>query len=122
VLRNAITEDCQSYLVDESWLSSNVPKKPANRRIVVVTDHAVPDLPPLVDAVILPCFKALSALSKPSGVPALVVPPALDGKSFAPELPVRDQLTSTVAGVVQAIRQLFLVLNAPQDVPWLGFR
>ena len=33
-----------------------------------------------------------------------------------------EQLTSTIDGVVQAIRQLFLVLTAPEDVRWLGFR
>jgi hypothetical protein len=46
----------------------------------------------------------------------------LDGECFGPEIPVREQLTSTVAGVAQAIRQLFLVLDAPEDVRWLGFR
>jgi hypothetical protein len=122
VLRNAITEDCRSYLADASWLSSNDPKKSVKRKIVLVTDHPAADLPPLADGVILPSFKALSALPHSSGVVALVVPPVLDGSPFDPEIPLPEQLTSTVAGVVQAIRQLFLVLDAPRDVPWLGFR
>lgn len=122
VLRNAITEDCRSYLADASWLSPNDLKRSADRKIVLVTDHPSPDLPPWVDGVILPSFKALSALSRSSGAVALVVPPVLDGTPFDPEIPVPEQLTSTVSGVVQATRQLFLVLNAPRDVPWLGFR
>ena len=72
-------------------------------------------------AVIVPRFELVS--SKPGVGPLwLVIPPALEGKRFGSEVPVPEQLTSTIDGVVQAIRQLFLVLTAPEDVRWLGFR
>jgi hypothetical protein len=123
VLRESIDADCRSYLADESWLSSNDAKRPQERTIVLVSDHGVPDDSPPVPAIIVPRFEALSSSSKESARPlSLVIPPVLDGKRFGPEVPVREQLTSTATGVVQAIRQLFLVLNAPDDVPWLGFR
>jgi hypothetical protein len=51
-----------------------------------------------------------------------VIPPVLDGTAFELTVPVPQQLTSTVAGVAQAIRQLFVVLASPEDVRWLGFR
>jgi glycosyltransferase involved in cell wall biosynthesis len=121
VLRNAITEDCRSYLADESWLSANDPKRSTDRKFVMVTDDPIPDAHPAADAMIVPSFKRLRALTQPD-LRALVIPPVLDGELFDPEIAVPEQLTSTVAGVVQAIRQLFLVLNAPKDVPWLGFR
>ncbi len=71
---------------------------------------------------IVPSFRSLSALDRPPNLPALVIPPFPDGNPFDPDTPVPEQLTSTVAGVVQSVRQLFLLLNAPGDVPWLGFR
>jgi hypothetical protein len=46
----------------------------------------------------------------------------LDGTIFDSNIPVPCQLTSTVEGVAQTIRQLFVVLDAPEDVRWLGFR
>jgi glycosyltransferase involved in cell wall biosynthesis len=122
VLRNALTTDCKSYLADESWLSSNQTEKAPDRKIVMVSDHAISKVPEGVTAIIVPSFRSLSTLDQPPNVIALVIPPFPDGHPFDPEIPVPEQLTSTVAGAVQSIRQLFLVLDAPGDVPWLGFR
>ena len=123
VLRETIAEDCRSYLADESWVISNHARRPADRKVVMVSDHPASDRSLPVDAMVVPSFKVLSELRQDSpGLRSLVIPPALDGKCFSPEIPVREQLTSTVAGVTQAIRQLFLVLEAPEDVRWLGFR
>lgn len=121
-VRESIDADCRSYLADESWLSSNDAKRLPDRTIVLVSDHGVPRESLSVPAIIVPRFEALNSSRRESGPLSLVIPPALDGKSFGHEVPVREQLTSTAAGVVQAIRQLFLVLDAPEDVPWLGFR
>ena len=123
ILRETIAADCRSYLADESWLSCNDAKPLPDRTVVLVSDDppARASLP--VPAVIVPSFKSLNSIRKENAKQlALVIPPALDGKCFGPEVPVPEQLTSTVAGVVQAVRQLFLVLSAPEDVRWLGFR
>ena len=123
ILRETIAADCRSYLADESWLSCNDAKRLPDRTVVLVSDDppARASLP--VPAIIVPSFKSLNSIRKENAKQlALVIPPALDGKCFGPEIPVPEQLTSTVAGVVQAVRQLFLVLSAPEDVRWLGFR
>jgi hypothetical protein len=123
VLREAIARDCRSYLADESWLIWNDAKKSPDWKVVMVSDHPASNISLPVDATVVPSFKVLSALRASSpGLRSLVIPPALDGECFGAEIPVREQLTSTVAGVAQAIRQLFLVLDAPEDVRWLGFR
>jgi glycosyltransferase involved in cell wall biosynthesis len=124
VLRETIARDCRSYLADESWLISNDAKRSPDSKVVMVSDHPASNISLPVDATVVPSFKVLSALraSSPGLLRSLVIPPALDGECFGPEIPVREQLTSTVAGVAQAIRQLFLVLDAPEDVRWLGFR
>ena len=121
VLRHAIAGDCRHYLADTSWLNSNDLKGSSNRIVVLVDDQPAPNASPRVPAIIVPSFEVLSA-SRQEKLRSLVIPPALDGKCFDPEIPVREQLTSTVSGVAQAIRQLFLVLDAPEDVRWLGFR
>jgi dihydroxyacetone kinase len=87
-----------------------------------ISDHPMPNAPNGVNAMIVPSFRSLSAFDRPPNVPALVIPPFPDGNPFDPDTPVPEQLTSTVSGVVQSVRQLFLLLNAPRDVPWLGFR
>ena len=51
---------------------------------------------------IVPSFRSLSALDRPANVIALVIPPFPDGKPFGPDTPVPEQLTSTIAGVVQS--------------------
>ena len=123
VLSESIAGNCRHYLVDESWLSSNDARKPADRKVVMVSDHPASKASRLADAMVVPSFKAVDAARQIGlALPSLVIPPAVDGMSFDPEIPVREQLTSTVAGVAQAIRQLFLVLDAPEDVRWLGFR
>ncbi len=76
-----------------------------------------------MDAIIVPSFEALSGRPWGSAGPLpLVIPPVLEGTNFDPNIPVPKQLSSTVAGVAQAIQQLFAVLNSPEDVRWLGFR
>lgn len=122
VVRDEITEDCRSYLADESWVSRSKPETRSDRKVVMVADHPVPDAPVSTDAVIVPSFKMLSVLSQRHRLCGLVIPPVLDGTRFEREVPVREQLTSTVPGAIQTIRQLFVVLNAPEDVQWLGFR
>jgi glycosyltransferase involved in cell wall biosynthesis len=123
VLRETIAGDCRHYLADASWLSSNDTKRLADRTVVVVDDNWTTDDSLPVPAIIVPSFESLNSSRQENVGPlSLVIPPALDGKCFDPEIPVREQLTSTAAGVVQAIRQLFLVLDAPEDVRWLGFR
>ena len=123
VLRETIAADCRSYLVDESWLRSNDAKRLPDGTVVLVSDDPPSKASLPVPAVIVPSFKSLNSIRKENARPlALVIPPALDGRCFGPEIPVSEQLTSTVAGVVQAVRQLFLVLSAPEDVRWLGFR
>jgi hypothetical protein len=123
VLRETVAGDCRHYLADASWLSSNDTKRLADRTVVLVDDNWTTDDSLPVPAIIVPSFKSLNSSRQENVGPlSLVIPPALDGKCFDPEIPVREQLTSTAAGVVQAIRQLFLVLDAPEDVRWLGFR
>ena len=97
-------------------------RRRADRKIVMVSDHPASNALQGVNAMIVPSFRSLSALDPMPNVIALVIPPFPDGHPFGPDTPVPEQLTSTVAGVVQSIRQLFLLLNAPGDVPWLGFR
>jgi glycosyltransferase involved in cell wall biosynthesis len=121
VVRESLGADCKCYLADESWLSSNEAKRSPGRTIVLVSDHSAAENSFPVPAVIVPRFEMFSP-TRSNGPFSLVIPPILDGNCFGPEVPVREQLTSTVAGVVQTIRQLFLFLNAPEDVRWLGFR
>jgi hypothetical protein len=118
-LREKIEAPCRHYLIDAGWLESNDPKSLANQRVVWVGDHFTAPMPG--NAVIVPTFKTLSGRAQPMPRP-LVIPPVLDGTNFSPEIPVPEQLTSTVSGVAQAIRQLFVVLDSPEDVRWLGFR
>ncbi len=123
VLSESIAGNCRHYLADESWLSSSDARKPADRKVAMVSDHPASKASRLADAMVVPSFKAVDAARQIGlALPSLVIPPAVDGMSFDPEIPVREQLTSTVAGVAQAIRQLFLVLDAPEDVRWHGFR
>ena len=122
-LRNKIDARCGHYLVDESWFKVNDPKSIAGGTIVLVSDNYPADVPSSAQAVIVPSFDCLRErprnLAKP--IP-LVIPPVPDGTAFELDVPVPQQLTSTVAGVAQTIRQLFVVLASPQDVRWLGFR
>ena len=114
---------CRHYLVDESWLRTNDPKKMANRRVVLVCDSLKEEPPLPASAIVVPSFKTLSERPrKVSGPRPLVIPPVLDGTNFDASIPIREQLTSTVNGVAQAIRQLFAVLDSPEDARWLGFR
>jgi len=123
VLRESIDADCRHYLVDASWLRSNDPKRLADWKMVLVCDHFAADASLPGNAMVVPSFKVLSARRGGKvGARSLVIPPVLDGTSFDPKIPVPEQLTSTVAGVAQAIRQLFVVLDSPEDVRWLGFR
>jgi hypothetical protein len=123
VLRQTIAADCRHYLADANWLSSNDVKRSSDRTVVLVDDQPAPNASLPVPAIIVPSFEVLSASRPENPEPcSLVIPPALDGKCFGSEVPVREQLTSTAAGVAQAVRQLFLVLDAPEDVRWLGFR
>jgi hypothetical protein len=121
VLRNAIAEDCRWYLADESWLRSRNAETSPARKIVMVMDQPE-DVPTLADAVIVPSFEVLCEIPHARSLCTVVIPPLLEGGCFNPEIPVREQLTSTESGVIHAIRQLFLVLDAPEDVRWLGFR
>jgi hypothetical protein len=122
VLRDALTEDCRAYLADESWLRPNSNDGSSARNIVMVTDDGLQKAPASVGALIVPSFKTLAEASCPPDRHVLVIPPFADGHLFDAATPLREQLTSTVEGVVQSIRQLFLVLEAPEDVRWLGFR
>ena len=122
VLRDALTEDCRAYLADESWLRLNSIDGSSGTNIVMVTDDGLQKAPASVGALIVPSFKTLAEASCRRDRHVLVIPPFADGHLFDAATPVREQLTSTVEGVVQSIRQLFLVLEAPEDVRWLGFR
>jgi hypothetical protein len=114
---------CRHYLVDESWLRTNDPKKMADRRVVLVCDSLKEEPPLSASAIVVPSFKTLSERPwEASGTRPLVIPPVLDGTNFDASIPIREQLTSTVNGVAQAIRQLFAVLDSPEDARWLGFR
>ncbi|HEY5812626.1 MAG TPA: hypothetical protein VIT23_08230, partial [Terrimicrobiaceae bacterium] len=120
-LRDTINADCQHYLIDAGWLENNDSKRLADLRVAWVCDHFVTPLPSNV--MVVPSFKALSERPKEqSAARPLVIPPLLDGEKFDPQIPIPDQLTSTIAGVRQAIQQLFLVLESPNAVRWLGFR
>jgi hypothetical protein len=122
-LRNKIDAGCGHYLVDERWLQANDPKKIADARIVFISDNHPVDVPSSAEAIIVPSFDCLRERSRNLAKPfLLVIPPVLDGTAFELNVPVPQQLTSTVAGVAQAIRQLFVVLASPEDVRWLGFR
>ena len=71
-----------------------------DRTVVLVSDDPPPQASLPVLAIIVPSFKSLNSIRKENAGPlALVIPPALDGKCFGPEIPVPEQLTSTVAGV-----------------------
>jgi glycosyltransferase involved in cell wall biosynthesis len=121
--REKIGAGCRNYLIDENWLRSNDPKRLANRRFVVVSDHLPADALPPAGAIVVPSFEALGDQPRETAGPLpLVIPPVLDGTIFDSNIPVPCQLTSTVEGVAQTIRQLFVVLDAPEDVRWLGFR
>ena len=122
-LRNNIDAKCGHYLVGESWFKANDPKKIEGASIVFISDTYPADVPASAQAIIVPSFDCLR--ERPQRVPKplpLVIPPVLDGTAFDLDVPVPQQLTSTVAGIAQAIRQLFVVLASPQDVRWLGFR
>ncbi|HEY5777595.1 MAG TPA: glycosyltransferase [Terrimicrobiaceae bacterium] len=114
---------CRHYLVDESWLRTNDPKKMADRRVVLVCDSLKEEPPAPASAIVVPSFKTLSERPwEASGTRPLVIPPVMDGTNFDASIPIPEQLTSTVNGVAQAIRQLFTVLDSPEDARWLGFR
>ena len=88
VLRNTLTGDCESYLADESWVSSNQTEKARDRKIVMVSDHPASNAPKGVNAMIVPSFRSLSALDRPPNLIALVIPPFPDGNPFGPDTPV----------------------------------
>jgi glycosyltransferase involved in cell wall biosynthesis len=122
-LRSQIDARCEHYLVDKSWFKANDPKRIAGAKIIFVSDNLSADVPSSAQAIIVPSFDRLR--ERPwnfAQVLPLVIPPVLDGTAFELNVPVPQQLTSTVAGVAQAIRQLFVVLSSPEDVRWLGFR
>jgi hypothetical protein len=122
-LRNKIDARCGHYLVDESWFKANDPQKIAGAKIVFVSENYPPHVPSSAEAIIVPSFDCLRERPRHLAKPLpLVIPPVLDGTTFELNVPVPQQLTSTVAGVAQAIRQLFVVLASPEDVRWLGFR
>ena len=122
-LRKKIDARCGYYLVDENWLKANAPRRIAGTKIVLVADRYPAEMASSAEAIIVPSFDCLrerpANLAEP--VP-LVIPPVLEGTGFDLNVPVPQQLTSTVAGVVQAIRQLFVVLTSRDDVRWIGFR
>ena len=123
VLRRTICEDCQCYLADESWLRSNDTERWTDRTFVAVCDETPAQKATHIRAMVVSSFDLLTSSLKVNPAQLwLVIPPALEGKSFGREIAVREQLSSSVAGVIQSVRQLFLVLNAPEDVCWLGFR
>ncbi|MET0224764.1 MAG: hypothetical protein ABW346_10365, partial [Terrimicrobium sp.] len=122
-LQNKIDTRCGHYLVDESWFKVNDPKRIASGTIVFVSDNYPADLPSSAQAIIVPSFSCLRERPWNQAKPIpLVIPPVLDGTAFDLNVPVPQQLTSTVAGVAQTVRQLFVLLGSPQDVRWLGFR
>jgi hypothetical protein len=122
-MREKTGPECQHYLINESWLEANDPKRLTNKRVVLVCDSLPTDPAPAVDAIIVPSFEALSGRRWGSAGPLpLVIPPVLEETSFDPNIPVPKQLSSTVAGVAQTIQQLFVLLDSPEDVHWLGFR
>jgi len=122
-LRNKIEATCRHYLVDESWLEANGAERIASASIVLVSDNYPAGIAASARAIVIPTFDCLQ--EQPRNLAkqlSLVIPPVLDGTAFELTVPVPQQLTSTVAGVAQAIRQLFVVLASPEDVRWLGFR
>jgi glycosyltransferase involved in cell wall biosynthesis len=122
-LRNEVDGSCGHYLVDESWFEANDPQKIAGARIALVSERYPEHLSSSAEAIIVPFFRCLR--ERPPSLAnllPLVIPPVLDGTAFQLNVPVPEQLTSTVAGVAQAIRQFFIVLASPEDVRWLGFR
>jgi glycosyltransferase involved in cell wall biosynthesis len=122
-LRNKIDARCGHYLVDAGWFKANDPQKIAGAKIVFVSENYPPHVPSSAEAIIVPSFDCLRERPRHLAKPLpLVIPPVLDGTTFELNVPVPQQLTSTVAGVAQAIRQLFVVLASPEDVRWLGFR
>jgi glycosyltransferase involved in cell wall biosynthesis len=122
-LRNQVEPRCGHYLVDESWFNANDAKRIVGARTVLVSDNYPAQIPSSAQAIIVPSFDCLrertGSLHRPL---PLVIPPVLDGTAFDSHVPVPQQLTSTVAGIAQTIRQLFVVLASPEDVSWLGFR
>ncbi len=121
-LRNEIDGNCGHYLVDESWFDANDPQKIAGARVALVSENYPKHLPSSAEAIIVSSFSCLRERARSLAKLPLVIPPVLDGTAFELNVPVPEQLTSTVAGVAQAIRQLFVVLASPEDVRWLGFR
>jgi glycosyltransferase involved in cell wall biosynthesis len=122
-LRNKIDARCRHYLVDENWFKANDPEKIADARIVSISDNYPADVPSSAEAIVVPSFDCLRERSRNLAKPLpLVIPPALEGTAFDLNVPVPQQLTSTVGGVAQTIRQLFVVLTSPEAVRWLGFR
>lgn len=114
---------CRHYLVDASWLRSNDATAQTDFQLVFVCDHFPTERIPSQSAIIVPSFETLSEEpSAGSRLRPIVIPPVLEGTNFDAGMPVPRQLTSTLPGVVQTIRQLFVLLDSPQDVPWLGFR
>ena len=118
-----INPACRHYLVDASWLESNDSTALADFQLVFVCDHFPIRPLPSQSAIMVPSFETLSdETSAASRLRPVVIPPVLEGTNFDPGIPVPRQLTSTLPGVAQTIRQLFVLLDSPQDVPWLGFR
>jgi Glycosyl transferases group 1 len=118
-----VVPECQHYLIDESSLRFIDPKTLLNKGVALVCDNLTVDSAPPVDAIIVPSFEALSGRPWGRTKPfPLVIPPFAEGTNFASNVPIPQQLTSTVPGVAQTIRQLFMVLDSPEDVRWLGFR
>jgi glycosyltransferase involved in cell wall biosynthesis len=122
-VREQISAGCGHYLIDANWLRANDPNKLAAAKLIFVCDQFPIEALPSTSAMVVPSFEVLSEeLAGRTAPRPLVIPPVLEGTSFDLNIPVPQQLTSTVAGVAQAIRQLFVVLNSPEDVEWLGFR
>ena len=109
--------------MDENWLKANAPRRIAGTKIVLVADRYPAEMASSAEAIIVPSFDCLRERPANLAEPGpLVIPPVLEGTGFDLNVPVPQQLTSTVAGVVQAIRQLFVVLTSRDDVRWIGFR
>ena len=88
VLSESIAGNCRHYLADENWLSSSDARKPADRKVAMVSDHPASKASRLADAMVVPSFKAVDAARQIGlALPSLVIPPAVDGMSFDPRCP-----------------------------------
>jgi hypothetical protein len=122
-VREQISAGCEHYLIDANWLRAHDPTKLAAAKLIFVCDQFPIAALPSTSAMVVPSFEVLSKeLAGRTAPRPLVIPPVLEGAAFDLNTPVPQQLTSTVTGVAQAIRQLFVVLSSPEDVKWLGFR